>query len=418
MISDDLKKYSLPDTPGVYMFVGERGKILYIGKATSLRSRVRSYFTSDIAQKRGAHIAQMVAEARRIRWQETDSVLEAVVREAALIKKHTPPYNTKEKDDKSFNYVVITDEAYPRVLLVRAKDLFGGSAAYAKKNIGKVKYTFGPFPQGGVLKEVLKIVRKIFPFRDRCTPAAEKKGGEQKPCFNRQIGLCPGVCTGEITKREYGKIIQNIRLFFEGKNKMLIKKLTAEMMRMARKQEFEKAAEIKKTIFALEHIQDIALLKSGFYEQSASRREIVEAYDVAHLSGKAMVGVMVAVGSSGRLLTDRYRKFKIRSVRIPNDTAALTEILRRRLRHPEWGIPSIIVVDGGVAQKRAAERAIEEEGFAIPVVGVVKDKKHNPKDIIGDASIVATHRKTILLANSEAHRFAITYHRKIRGKLA
>ena len=237
----DFKKKRLPNTPGVYIFVGAQKKRLYIGKATSLRSRVRSYFDKDVKETRGSHIVGMVEKAKTINFIETDSVLEAIILEVNLIKKHKPHYNTKEKDDKSFNYVVITKEEYPRVLLVRARELLGGPTPKSKY---EVKYTFGPFPQGTLLKDALKIIRKIFPFRDKCLPVSGK------PCFNQQIKLCPGVCMGTTSKKKYAQTIQHLKLFFEGKKGQLIKTLEKEMRNMAKNLEFEKAEEIKKTIFS------------------------------------------------------------------------------------------------------------------------------------------------------------------------
>src|SRR3989344_2275170 len=205
MQRDHLKKSKLPDEPGVYMF--KKGKkILYIGKAASLRDRVRSYFSSDLGKGRAPTIVKMVEDADSVDWQTTDSVLEPLIVEANLIKRHQPPANVDEKDNKSFNYVVITKESppaggFPRVLIVRGRELFQN---WKKADI---KYLFGPFPGGLSLKEALKIVRKIFPFRDKCLPcvALAKQGKFCRPCFNRQIGLCPGVCSGEMSQEEYAK---------------------------------------------------------------------------------------------------------------------------------------------------------------------------------------------------------------------
>jgi len=424
MIYQDLKNNSIPESPGVYFFIGNRKKILYIGKATSLRSRVRSYFGKDIIKTRGEHIVLMVEQSKRIDFIKTDSVLEAIILEANLIKKHQPKYNTKEKDDKSFNYVVITKEDFPRVLLVRAKELFGGKASKPASKPKKydIKYMFGPFPQGAVLKDALKIIRKIFTFRDKCLPIttnSPRNYVKNKPCFNRQIGLCPGVCSGEVSKKEYAKTIQNIRLFFEGKKSQVIKKLKKEMMEVAKKLEFERAEKIKKTIFALEHIQDVSLIKGhmdrniGCQTPNISR---VEAYDVAHISGKYIVGVMTVI-EDGEIKKSDYRKFKIKGFEGVDDTKALKEILERRLAHSEWQLPRLIVVDGGKAQKNIVEKVLNKAGIIIPVVGVVKDERHKPKNILGKKGLAQKYEKDILLANNEAHRFAITYHRQLRSKI-
>ncbi len=404
---------SLPDTPGVYFFM-EGKVILYIGKATSLRSRVKSYFSQDIAVTRGPKIVAMLQKATEVKWQTTDSVLEALLLESRLIKKHQPTYNTDEKDDKSFYFVVITKEDFPRVFLVRGRDM------EKRKLDMKIKYLFGPFPQGGSLKEALKIVRKIFPFRDTCTPAQfSLEGGaviSGKPCFNAQLGLCPGVCSGTIDKAGYAVIIRHIKLFFEGKKSTIVRILEKEMGECAKRLEFEKAQSIKKTLFALGHIYDVSLLKKETSESlgSASAAFRIEAYDVAHLSGKDVVGVMTVL-EDGVPNTNEYRQFKLKT-ETNNDIGNLSEILTRRLQHSEWRFPDLIVVDGFDLQIAAAHRILDALDIPIPVVGVVKDMHHNPKGILGESVLAEIHHDAILLANSEAHRFAIAYHRKRRAK--
>ena len=204
----DLKKTTLPDSPGVYFFIGRSPrhggarKILYIGKATSLKDRVRSYFSPDLEMTRGRLLVNMLGEAKAVKFIKTDSVLEALILEANLIKKHLPRYNSVQKDDKSFNYVVFTDEAFPALRVMRGKDLSQLSASSApnlKPKSLKLKAVYGPFPHGLQFKEAMKIIRRIFPYRDeKCLPAdagSPRHGGtspgHQKPCFNRQIGLCP-----------------------------------------------------------------------------------------------------------------------------------------------------------------------------------------------------------------------------------
>ncbi|MDD5083645.1 MAG: GIY-YIG nuclease family protein [Candidatus Moranbacteria bacterium] len=390
----------LPDTPGVYFFM-EGKSILYIGKATSLRSRVRSYFSHDISSTRGPKIVAMLEKVTDLKWQTTDSVLEALLLEASLIKKHQPPYNTDEKDDKSFYSVVITKEAFPRVLLMRGRDMD------AKKDM-KIRYTFGPFPQGGSLKEALKIVRKIFPYRDTCKPLSGK------PCFNAQLGLCPGVCDGAVTAKDYAKTIRNIKLFFEGKKSMIVRYLKKEMGEYAKRLEFEKAQALKKTLFALSHIYDVSLLRKDAIESYAADSFRIEAYDVAHLSGRDVVGVMTVL-ESGVPDKKEYRQFKL-SIERNNDVKNLEEILMRRLKHSEWRMPDLIVVDGFDLQINVAHAVLEQFAMAIPVVGVVKDEHHNPKSILGEGEFAKKYHDAILLANSEAHRFAITFHRKRRAK--
>ena len=404
------KKNNLPDKPGVYFF--KRGKnILYIGKATSLRDRTKSYFSKDLINTRGPLILDMVFKANNIKWEMSDSVLEALILEANLIKKYQPYYNTREKDDKSFNYVVITAEKLPKVVIIRGKNL--------KKQIFSKVY--GPFPNSSQLHDGIKIVRRIFPFLD------EKSKNYME--FYKQINLIPDLND----KKLYLQNIKNIKLFFGGKKKKIFGNLKKEMREYARLKQFEKAGEVKRQLFALQHINDVALLKEDRYIKNSfssgfpvSQRQPfgkavfdgtfrLEAYDIAHMSGKNMVGVMTVV-EDGEAVKNEYKKFKIRTQTTGNDIGALKEVLERRLAHREWAYPSLIVVDGGRAQLNLAGRVLKKLNIVIPIVSVVKDEHHKPKAIMGKEEIVSKYKKAILLTNSEAHRFAIAYHKKMRGK--
>lgn len=401
MIRKEVKWKDVPASSGVYFFMGKNREILYIGKATSLKQRLSSYFGVDIAEKRSFLIEKMVAEATRVEWMETDSVLEAMLIETNLIRTHKPQYNTRSKDDKSFNHVIITDEVFPRVLVVRGKDL----DAYTFTHV------YGPFPNGTLFKEALKIIRKLFQFYDTVTPhdSQKNKMHKGKLDFNRQIGLYPEQCT----KREYASTIRHIRMFFEGKKAQIIADLEKQMHQLARKEAFEKAYTIKKKIFALQHIQDVSLLKREARDYRDEKRMRIEAYDVAHMHGKDMVGVMTVV-EGGEMVPSEYRKFMVRECDTADDTKALNEILTRRLAHSEWTLPDIIVVDGSTAQRNTALRVLKFFGRIIPVVGVVKDERHRPHHILGPKKVSDEHREAILLSNAEAHRFAITFHRKKR----
>jgi excinuclease ABC subunit C len=407
MTKDELTSKKLPDTPGVYFFLGPKKKFLYIGKATSLKNRVRSYFMSDIKEKRSPLIEKMVGEAKTVEYTNTDSVLEALIIETNLIRTHKPFYNTRSKDDKSYNHLIITKEEFPRVLVVRGKDL---TEQYLESDI---KYHFGPFPSGQLFREALKIVRRLFQFYDTKTPIGEErtKVAKGKIDFNRQIGLYPE----KQSKQEYNKTIRHLRLFFEGKKHQLIKELVKEMTALAKVEKFEAANVIKQRIFALNHIQDIALIKDESRVYRDDKRVRIEAYDIAHLQGEDMVGVMTVI-ESGELVKSEYRKFKIQNFTKANDTGALKEVLSRRLRHKEWPMPQIIVVDGGTAQKNAAEFTLRQETMVIPVVAVVKDDRHKPIRLIGQKTILELHKHSILLANAESHRFAVNYHRTKRSK--
>lgn len=199
---------------------------------------------------------------------------------------------------------------------------------------------------------------------------------------------------------------------FQGKKVQLLRSLESDMKKLGLQERFEEAAILRRQVFALTHIYDVSLIKEEYKSPSvglSSNR--IEAYDVAHLQGSSNVGVMTVV-EEGMANKHEYRKFRIRLAKPGDDTAALQEILSRRLAHNEWQLPRIIAVDGGRAQINAAEKVVKEYGMSIPVVGVVKDAKHRPRDIVGDRALINGHERDILLANAEAHRFAIKYHRK------
>lgn len=402
----DTKLNNLPDNPGVYFFK-KSGSVLYVGKATSLRDRVKSYFNDDLVLRRGLKVTKMIEEADDIDWKETDSVLEALILEANLIKKYQPQANTLGKDNKSYNHIVITDEEYPRVILVREHDL------KHSENLGfDIKYQFGPFPHALQLKEALKIVRKIFPFlaeRDfNMTIVGTEYPQMRKSNLNVELGLAPDFSV--VSKKDYQKTIRNIKMFFDGKKDSLLKKLEKEMADCAKNQEFEKANKLKKQIFALSHIQDVALLK----EQNVSEAGRIEAYDVAHLSETNRVGAMTVI-EGGVINKSEYRKFNIKKVG-GGDTGALKEILERRFSHNEWRLPKIIVVDGGKSQKNVAEKVLQEFGYQIPIVAVTKNEYHKAKGFLGDSKIIFENERDILLANNEAHRFAARFHREKRSR--
>jgi len=400
MLLQDLKKFKLPDQAGIYLFK-RGGKILYIGKATSLKDRTRRYFAGDLGETRGPKIVRMLALADRVAWQATDSVLEALLLESVLIKKHQPPYNTREKDDKSYWFAVITDEPFPRVLLRRGRQLANDRLAPTIK----IKQRFGPFPRATEIKAALKIIRRIFPYRDRCQPSAGR------PCFNWQIGLCPGICVGAISQLEYRKIIAKIKLFFSGQKNRIISQLEREMKQAAQGQKFESAAKIRNQLFALKHLREVALLKTPIEESSIGGR--IEAYDVAHLQGRAAVGAMV-VWKNGELDQSQFKKFKLRATVAGDDLAGLREILTRRLNHPEWPWPDLIVVDGDERQANVARAILKEKALAgISVVGVVKGENHRARRLSALATLTSEEERAIVAANDAAHRFAIAYHRRL-----
>lgn len=396
MKRDEAQLSDIPDAPGVYFFK-QGTKTLYVGKATSLKSRVTSYFDGQLEAKRGPVVAKAVHDATHVEWEVTDSVLEALLLEARYIKALQPYGNKAEKDDKSFNYVVITHEPLPRLVVVRGREL---SAKFAP---AQRKYTFGPFTHGSALKEALAIIRRIFPYFD------EKSTEKTTRRFNQEIGAYP-----EDDRRAYLATIRHIVLLFQGKKRALMRELERTMVRAARAERFEEAAKAKRQLFSLTHIRDTALLKDEYRVPHATEFRI-EAFDTAHLAGESARGVMVVV-ENGEPVLSEYRTFTIRTAKGGDDYQALREVLERRFKHREWTFPKLIVVDGGRAHLKVAKLVMARCHPAIEVCAVVKDERHKPKQILGKKSFVSGHEKSILLANAEAHRFSLGRHRRALRK--
>ncbi|HYE23225.1 MAG TPA: UvrB/UvrC motif-containing protein [Candidatus Paceibacterota bacterium] len=405
----DLARFDLPDCPGVYLFTKGKGKskkILYVGKATSLRDRVRSYFDDDLIATRGPRVVDVITRADAVAHETASTVLEALVREAALIRQYMPIGNVEGKDDKTFLYAYITDEEIPRVLIARGKDI-----EFQEARIGSVRYTaiHGPFPSGPQLREALRLIRRIFPFYDTPKPIGYTgKHQRARIEFNKQIGQYPR----DMERKDYLRSVRNVSLFLSGRVKTLRETLTREMKQAAKEERFEEAAVIRRQLFALDHVQDVSLIREERMGDRAPGPRL-EAYDTAHISGTNTIGVMTVVEDGTPVKSD-YRIFKVRTSK-NDDIKSLKEILSRRLGHPEWQMPRAFVIDGGKTHKKAAEQVLKEVGVMIPVVAVVKDEKHRPREVIG-ALRAGIPESDAVLANAEAHRFALSNHRKARQK--
>jgi excinuclease ABC subunit C len=396
---------TLPQKPGVYLFRDGRKRVLYIGKATNLRSRISQYFSGG--DSRGARIFTMVEYAREISYIETDTVLEAVVLEAQLIKRYQPKYNVELKDDKSFSYIVVTPEEFPRFVFVRERELL--------ENAKKYKRVYGPYASKKQAEIVLKTLRKIFPFHS--IPQETEKG-----CLHFQIGLCPGPYSGNITKEEYRKHIRSIEYVLKGKKKDLLDLLEGEMRRFAEENQFERAKKRRDEIFALKHIQDTALLFGQNKESKTLNIGRLECYDISHISGQNPVASMV-VFDQGRPKKEAYRKFSIKSVKGIHDIAMMREVLARRLRHAEWRYPETIIIDGGKGHLFMAEKLFQTLGVeGVSLLGVAKGSTRKkvdvyPSYIFPPSQELCKNKKLLEELREEAHRFAITFHKKRRGKM-
>ncbi len=406
---------TLPETPGVYIMKDGEGRVLYVGKAGNLRRRVSSYFEKT----HDARITALVGKIKKIEHRITDTALEALVLEANLIKKYLPPFNVREKDDKSFLYIEITKEKFPRVILVRGKDNAMG-------------IRFGPFVSAGNVRAALNILRRIFPWS---VHDPERLGKYSRPCLDYEIGLCPGTCIGAINRADYLKNIARLKLFFEGKKKRIIASLTKEMAVASKNLDFETAEKMRRQIFALQHIRDTALIENSepIIQNPESDENIksgisdkeyrIEGYDISNISGDSAVGSMVVFSASGnddfKPDKDEYRKFRIQTIFQPNDVGMLTEVLMRRFKRTalaeRWKLPDLVLIDGGLPQVNAARRALFRVGLKIPIVGIAKGAERKRNDIIGTLP-KEVPEAVLIHVRDEAHRFAIGYHKLLRRR--
>jgi excinuclease ABC subunit C len=389
---DKIKK--IPDVPGIYLFY--KGKeLVYIGKATSLRSRVRSYLNPKTLRP----IEARMEDVSDVKWKTTDSVLEAVILEANYIKEFQPKYNVKTKDDKSWNFFVITKEEFPKLVAAREKNL-------KKENYA---YTFGPYAEMKT-SQILKLLHSLFKV-SRCNP------NQKRPCFDYQLNNCLGVCTNEISSRDYKeKVIKPLVVFLKGKKKRLITSLEKKMKEASKGEDYEEAIRLRNQIFSLNKIRDFALLDKSFLfnEKKKEKSLRIEGYDISNLGNEAMVGSMVVFNETGPLKSD-YKKFKIKNVSGQSDVDCLKEVLDRRLKHSEWPMPDYILVDGGKPQVSTIKKSLKENGFNIPVVGIAKgpDRKKNEFFFDKDDEFVLKNENLLIRVRDEAHRFAINYQRKL-----
>lgn len=552
-IQEELKK--LPAKPGVYIMHDEKDAIIYVGKAISLKNRVRQYFQSS--RNKGPKIEQMVTRIRRFEYIVTDSELEALVLECNLIKEHRPKYNTMLKDDKTYPYIKVTlGEEFPRILFSRTM----------KKD--KSRY-FGPYTSAGAVKDTIELMNKLFRLRV-CNRNLPRDIGLERPCLNYHIKQCDAPCQGYISREAYREQVDQALEFLNGNYKPILQMLEKQMMEASEALDFERAIELRdllnsvkqvaqkqkitasdgedKDVIAVstdrkEAVVQVFFVRNGrligrehFYLQVAPHdnrstiinsflkqfysgtpfipkeimlqeeiedREVleqwlstkrngkvyirvpqrgtkeklvelaeknarmvliqdsekikreesrtigalkeignwlglehlmrVEAFDISNISGFESVGSMI-VYEKGKPKQSDYRKFKIKTVKGPDDYASMEEVLRRRFTHgmaeqqegkEAYGkfsrFPDLIMMDGGKGQVNVALRVLDELGLAIPVCGMVKDDHHRTRGLYYQNEEIPIDTRSegfhlITRIQDEAHRFAIEYHRSLRGK--
>lgn len=546
-LEEELKK--LPDKPGVYIMHDKIDTIIYVGKAISLRNRVRQYFRTST--KHTPKIKSMVSNIAYFEYIITDSELEALVLECNLIKEHRPKYNTMLKDDKTYPFIKVTvHEAYPRVLFSR------------KMKHGTGRY-FGPYTSASAVKDTIELLCKLYKIRT-CSRVLPRDTGKDRPCLNYHIGQCSAPCQGYISEEEYKKSVDSVIDFLSGNYAKIINQLTEQMQQASEKMEFEEAAKyrdliasvrqvaqkqkitaddsadrdviacasdgtdavvqvffiregkllgrdhfhmsvaqgdsrseiisqfmkqyyggtpyIPKVVMLQEEIEDAQII-ADWLSQIKKRRVLIvtpkkgdkeklvelayknaqmvliqdgekikreqqrtigameeiagwlnlpgirraEAYDISNTNGIESVGSMV-VFEDGKPKKNDYRKFKIKTVKGPDDYKSMREVLTRRFKRALEGssgfdvYPDLIMMDGGRGQVNIALEVLSELGLSIPVCGMVKDDRHNTRGLYyNNVEIpIDTHSegfKLITRVQDEAHRFAIEYHRSLRSKV-
>ena len=447
MIPAFIDKTLIPHKPGIYIYKDDRGDVLYVGKAVDLYSRVSSYFNSPHFDS--PKTAVLVEKIRGIETIIVESEMEALILEANLIKKFLPPYNIKLTDDKDYLYIGVTKEDFPRIVTARKHDL------------DKMKKYFGPFPSAKTVKETLKQLRKVFPWCQQGESANRKsfytqlQGGTTKqsqfgssivmdrpqsrnikPCFYYHLGLCPGSCVGKVTKEEYNKTINHFCKLMEGKRDELVEELTDEMNQQSSAMAFEEAQKTKKIINGVSYLLqsnriDRYLENHNFLEdlnQQAMEQlqkdlklpdlpTRIECYDISNFQGTNATGSMVVL-TNGEVDKSQYRRFKISISGKPNDFAMHAEMMGRRLKHDEWPMPQLFIIDGGRGQVRASQEQLLKKGITTPVFGLAKRMEwlYPPEGEIVKLPKRSLGLRLLQKLRDESHRFAITYHRKLRAK--
>jgi len=406
----DIKQIKkIPPTPGVYLFFGKNKEVLYIGKSSSLKKRISSYFQKKYHAPR---IRSLVSQIKDVDYITTSSSAEALIYEANLIKEKRPKYNIELKDDKSYPFLKLTiKEKFPSLSVTRSKKADG--ALY-----------YGPYTNVKLLKRALSVIMGIFCLRScRRLP--------KKPCLKAHIGRCLSPCDGSISEREYKKVIGEVRLFLEGKREGLIRRISQRMHSASKSMNYEKALILR------DKIEGLSAMWKGRKPPPPLNREIsdlkcalglsliparIEAFDISNTYGKEAVGSMVTFFSA-RPQKDEYRRFRIKTIKGIDDYAMIREIMRRRytrLLKEKRRLPDLILIDGGRAHLSVARDELNKIGpLKIPIISIAKEKeeiyleqKKSPLRLPKSRPAL----KLVMRIRDEAHRFAISYHKLLRKK--
>jgi len=423
---------SFPSGPGLYFMKGSADKVLYIGKAKNLRSRAASYFqqTGDLAASRGPKIVEMINKVKTVDFVETETEVDAMLKEARLIKDIRPPYNTDLVDDKTFPYLEITaGEDFPGVYITRKPRPHGSRL-------------FGPFAGAKDLRGVLVILQKIFRFRTCRLNISEDDPKRRffRPCILYSIKQCTAPCTAKIDRHEYKKIIGDLVKFLRSKRSTILRQLKRQMAEAAEALQYEKAAMFRDRIRLIERLdrrgtpdEDVqpevfaadpaeALVQLRHLLQIPEPVRIIEGIDVANIGGAEAVGSLVKF-IDGRPFKSGYRRFKIKTVKGIDDYAMIAEVVKRRYKYALRGEelwPDLVLIDGGLGHLRAAEKAFREmKAPAVKIASIAKREEEiflqgSSKPLKLPANSPA--RKLLQYVRDEAHRFAQHYFHILRRK--
>lgn len=399
----------MPESCGVYMMKGAAGDVLYVGKAKNLKKRVSSYFQASRAL--GERIESLIRQVMDISYIPTSTEAEALIYENGLIKQLSPKYNVALRDDKSYPLLKLTvNEKFPRLIMTREKNKDG--AVY-----------YGPYTSAKLLKEALKILQELFPLRT-CNKMPKKE------CLQFHIEQCLGPCVGKINEERYNNLVEQLKLFLEGRRMELLKLLSDRMKELSKDERFEEALECRgrlETLSAvkedrisyrptdeLEELKDILGIKE--------KLERIEAFDISDIMGEEACGSLVYF-HKGKPDKNEYRRFKIKTISGMDDYSMMREIVRRRFTRSlaeGKALPNLIVIDGGKGHLAVAVDELEKLNLDnIPVIGLAKEFERIYAKDRKDPIILPKESKALHLLErirDEAHRFAISYHKKLMSK--
>ena len=413
LIPEYLKKriQSLPETPGVYFFKNREGNPVYIGKAVSIRHRVNGHFRfyGESFSKEGT----MLAQTTRVDFIETPSEAEALLLESSLVKQFTPKYNQELKDDKSYPYLKLTDEEYPRLVITRGRKSDG--ARY-----------FGPYTDVKLLRRALKLLQKQFPLRTcRKLP--------KKVCLQYHIGQCGGPCEKLQTPEAYKATVHELADFLSGRRDAMVRNLSRRMKECSEKKEYEKAKILYEEIRALSAVPAVLHPKvdgASILDDLKEKLELpvfpqrIDCFDISNIQGREAVASM-SVFIDGKPAKDEYRRFRIRTVQGIDDYKMMKEVVKRRysrLLEEKSPLPDLVVIDGGKGHLSAAHGQLKEIGLEnLAIVSIAKQHEYifaPGREAPYVFSPTSPHLAMIRHLRDEAHHFAITYHRKLHRKEA